>query len=97
MSVRNSTQATLNSWDNNMPVLEVDKFEVAAKKQSIATLRKILKQYYEGSSEKCKEISKMPRGDSSDAPNSLINLLVVFWRANVADPSEIVPEAIVPA
>ena len=95
-AVKDSTLAKRYSYDN-MPVPEVDKFEVAAKKLGIATLRKILKQYYEGSSEKCKEISKMPRGDSSDAPNSLMNLLVVFWRANFADPPEILPEAIVPA
>ena len=76
-AVKNSTAAKRYSLDN-MPAPEVDKFEMAAKKLTIAKFKTTLKQYYEGNAEICKQINKMVRGDSSDAPNSLTNLLVTY-------------------
>ena len=62
---------------------------MAAKKLNIATLKKTLRQHFEGDAEKCKQINKMARGDRSDAPSSLMNLLVAYWKENYAEPPEI--------
>jgi hypothetical protein len=91
-SVKNSTQAKLNSW-NNMPVPEVDIFEDAAKKLTIATIKKKVKLYHLKSPKRCSEINQMKRG-SRDDPNTLTNVLITYWKENLTEPPEIINEEV---
>jgi hypothetical protein len=38
---------------------------------------------------KCKQINKMARGDSSEAPNSLMNLITTYWKENFDVPPDV--------
>lgn len=51
-SIKNSTQAKINSWDN-MPFAEKDVHEEAAKKVSVMKLRKALQSYHSEDSARC--------------------------------------------
>ena len=78
-SIKNATAAKMNSSDN-MHEPEVDIFELAAKKLNSAALKIVLRHYYHGDANKCRQITKMLRGESSETPDTLMHLIVSYWK-----------------
>ena len=91
-SIKESTTAKINKWDN-LPAPEKDKYEEGANSLKTDEIRKILKTFYSSDKDKCKEISAMTKGDNSVAPNTLINLLVTYWKENGLEPTTALPVA----
>ena len=84
-SIQDSTTSKINSWDT-MPEPEKDIFDEAAKKMSLAALRKLLRSYFIDNPEMCSKISKMKRGDNSLSPDTLISTIVAHWKATSDTP-----------
>ena len=70
-SIKDSTEAKIHGWDDK-PVAEKDLYEEAAKKMKLTELRKKLLSYFESNFEMCSRIGKIP--------NSLLNLIVTYWK-----------------
>lgn len=87
-SIKNSTQAKLNSWDN-MPVPDKDVFEEAAKKMSSIALKKLLKTYFVDDHARYLLVSKLPKGDSCEVANTLLHEVVLYWKANYSSPPDV--------
>ena len=85
ISIKNASEAKINSWDN-MPERKIDDFEKTAKELLTSTLRDLLKTYYKDDQEKCKLIKDMPKGVNADEPNCLLNMIVPYWRSNFEAP-----------
>jgi hypothetical protein len=62
-SIKASTEAKIQGWDNK-PEAEKDLYEEAAKKMKSTELRKKLLSYFESNYEMCSRIGKMPKGES---------------------------------
>ena len=56
-------------------------------------LRKLLKTFYASDKEKCKEISTMIKGENSVSSNTLMNLLVNYWKEHGLEPPAVLPSA----
>jgi hypothetical protein len=69
-----------------MPAPEVDIFEVAAKKMSNTALKKTLRLYHQSNPQLCKLINGMKKVDTSEAPDTLMHLIVTYWRKNFNEP-----------
>ena len=91
-SIKESTTAKINNWDN-LPAPEMDKYEEGAKRMKTDALRKLLKTFYASDKEKCKEISTMIKGENSVSSNTLMNLLVNYWKEHGLEPPAVLPSA----
>ena len=91
-SIKESTTAKVNKWDN-LPAPETDKYEEGATRMNTDALRKLLKTFYASDKEKCREISTIIKGENSDLSNTLINLLVTYWKENGLEPPTVLPPA----
>lgn len=62
---------------------------MAAKKLNSAALKIVLRHYYHGDANKCRQIIKMLRGESSETPDTLMHLIVSYWKEKYDAPPDV--------
>ena len=62
---------------------------MAAKKLNIAALKIVLRHYYHGDANRCRQISKMLRCESGEAPDTLMHLIVSYWKEKYDAPPDV--------